>query len=81
MKKNMKYPYLEGQIVERNVSKSDIAQQLGISQRSLCNKLNGTSEFTWSEVLNMQAHFFNDVDIGRLMRQIESSTAQAGRAE
>ena len=81
MKRNLKYPYLEGKIAERNVSKAEIAKQLNITQRAFSNKLSGKSEFTWNEVLTMQTHFFHDVDMTLLMRPINNVQNDYGRTE
>ena len=54
------YPNLERLIEARNYKKKDIAAALGITPRSLMNKLAGNTEFTWREVEILQARFFPD---------------------
>lgn len=62
------YPTLAGQIVARGISKASMAAALSCSQRTLQNKLNGGSEFTWSEVCTMRKLFFADMELDALMR-------------
>ena len=44
------YPTLEAKIAENGYAKKDIANELGISQRSLMSKLSGNVDFWWKEV-------------------------------
>lgn len=69
MAKAITYPALEGKIAERGILKKDIAAALNITQRALGDKLNGRTEFTWSEVVRMQGAFFADVPKDTLMQR------------
>lgn len=62
------YPVLEGKIVERSVSKHEIAKKMHISDRALRLKLAGKSDFKWREVLIVQT-FFPDMDILKIMQK------------
>ena len=57
----MRYPTLNAEIARRGIKKSTIASCLGISARSLYNKLNGTAPFTWDEVCSITSRFFPDM--------------------
>ena len=46
----MVYPVLETKIFQRGIKQKAIAKALGISTRSLYNKLKGLVPFTWPEV-------------------------------
>lgn len=67
------YPVLEGKIAERGIMKKAIATRLGIPYRTFANRLNGTSEFRWSEVQTMQRVFFPDMSMEELMRKRENA--------
>lgn len=62
------YPVLEGKIAERGIMKKAIATRLGIPYRTFANRLNGTSEFRWSEVQTMQRVFFPDMSMEESQR-------------
>ena len=55
------YPTLIGEIAKRGIKKSVIASRLGISERSLYNKLHGNVSFTWPEVQTITTCFFPDL--------------------
>lgn len=57
----MKYENLISLIERRGVRKSTLAQSIGITTRALSNKLAGKSDFTWSQVCEIQGRFFPDV--------------------
>lgn len=58
---SVKYPNLERLIVERGIKKSVISKKLGVSERTLYNKLKGKVEFTWSQICGIQVNFFPDI--------------------
>lgn len=51
------YPILESEISKHGIRKKDIANRLGISERSFSCKLNGKIDFWWSEVVAIQSIF------------------------
>lgn len=65
------YPTLIGEIAKRGIKKNAIARQLGISERTLYNKLYGIAEFTWPEVLSINSCFFPDYDLASLFARAE----------
>lgn len=67
----IKYPTLTGKIAERGISKSKIADAIGVSPRSLRNKMDGNTNFTWDEVCIIQERFFPDMQ----MKDLFSRTA------
>lgn len=62
-----KFPTLENAIFSRGIKKKVIADTLGITPKTLSNKLSGKCEFTWEEVLKLKTNFFPDVDTEQLM--------------
>ena len=44
------YRELLGEMVKKGITRKTIARELKISDKTLFNKLNGITEFTWSEI-------------------------------
>lgn len=45
---------LRGEMVKAGLSVVRLSEELGISEKSLRNKLNGITEFSWNEVLKIR---------------------------
>lgn len=56
------YPNLATEIVKRGIKKCAIASTLGISGRSLYNKMTGKVSFTWPETCTIRDTFFPDME-------------------
>ena len=63
---NVAYPNLSAEIARRGVKKSVIASRLGISTRTLHNKLTGVVSFKWEEANTICKSFFPDMSVGYL---------------
>ena len=50
LQETQKYEYLERMIAKRGIRKTIIARVVGISPKTLTNKVNGKAAFTWPEV-------------------------------
>ena len=48
------YRVLRGEMVKADISIRDLAFKVGITERGLRNKINGTTSFTWNEVLEIR---------------------------
>lgn len=44
--------YLEllGELIKKGITKKSLAKQIGITEKTLFNKLNGKTDFTFSEI-------------------------------
>lgn len=71
------YPTLAGEIAKRGIKKNAIAKQIGVSERTLYNKLYGKVDFTWPEVLSINSCFFPDLDPASLFARAERSQDSA----
>lgn len=71
---NVMYPMLASEIARRGIKKRTMAETIGISERTLHNKLTGKSEFTWNEVAAIQREFFPDVVIDNLFATSDRPT-------
>ena len=60
------YPFLIGEIAKKGIKKKAIAQSIGISSRSLSNKLTGQSHFSLPEAMTIQEEFFPNTPIETL---------------
>lgn len=45
---------LRGEMIKADLTIVRLAEELGMSEKSLRNKLNGTTEFSWNEVLKIR---------------------------
>lgn len=70
------YPNLSGEIAKRGIKKRDIANTLGICEKSFRNKMNGVVPFTWPEVKIMRREFFPDMNPDVLFRSREDTPAR-----
>lgn len=48
------YRTLKAEMVRADISIKQLAIQIGITERSLRNKINGKTEFLWSETLKIR---------------------------
>ncbi len=62
LQETLKYEYLERMIAKRGIRKTIIARVVGISPKTLANKVNGKAAFTWPEVQVIQSQFFPDIE-------------------
>lgn len=73
----MEYNFLKHLIEKRGVRRTVIARKLDISERTLRNKLDGNSPFTWEQVSVIQREFFPDVEKDELFRPSEKNASKA----
>lgn len=57
----MRYSTLVGEMAKRGIKKKEVAQSLGICDKSLNNKINCRAPFTWPEVYRIRSMFFPDM--------------------
>lgn len=55
------FPVLVAEIAKRKIKRCQLARAIGVSQKSLYNKLHGTTPFTWDEVSILRSTFFPDM--------------------
>lgn len=64
----LKYPTLVAEMAKRRIKKKDICELLGISQKTLWNKIEGHSDFTLEEAKLVRKTYFDDMTIEELFR-------------
>lgn len=62
---------LEAEIARKKLSREEVASGIGISTRSLYDKLNGKSKFNLEEAFALQKKFFPDTDLDYLFEQTD----------
>lgn len=74
--KNDKYQVLSALINDRGIRKSVIAKRLGISPKTLGNKIRGETGFVFDEVQIIREVFFPDVALERLFSLDENDQSE-----
>lgn len=64
---------LRAEMARESLGAEDIAVAIGISKKSLSNKMCGKTEFTRAEMLNIRKKFFPTLDAGYLF-DLDSET-------
>ena len=49
------YRELLGEMVKKGLTKKRLAEKLGVTEKTLFNKLNGKTDFTWNEVKRIRS--------------------------
>lgn len=62
------YRILRAEMVKANISVKELAIKIGITERSLRNKINGKTEFLWSETLKIRKIVSPDMDLEDLFK-------------
>lgn len=68
------YRVLRGEMVKKGITISKLARQLNVTEKTLRNKINGKTEFLWSEVLEIRKIVSPDVSLEELFK-FESNAA------
>lgn len=61
--------YLEYRMKQEKVSKADIQKLLGVSEKTVRNKISGETDFTWGEARKIRNRFFPNDDYNKLFEQ------------
>lgn len=65
------YPILAAEITKRKIKKKDVAQRLGLCEKSLRSRMTGRAAFTWPEARLLCRSFFPDMTPEELLRPAE----------
>lgn len=65
---------LRGEMVKANLTIVQLAGEIGISEKSLRNKMNGTTEFTWSEILKIRNIVAPNMPLEELFQNLQTQT-------
>ncbi|MGL4571826.1 MAG: helix-turn-helix domain-containing protein [Clostridium sp.] len=64
------YRELLGNLAKKGMSKKELAEIVGITEKTLFNKLNGKSDFTWSEVKRIRKVVAPEVSLEKLFEKV-----------
>lgn len=67
------FPNLVAEIARRGIKKTSIAEQIGVSSRTLYSKISGETSFTWEEVCAIKDYFFPDMDQRTLFKRTDEN--------
>lgn len=62
--------YLEYKMKEQGVTREMVRMLLNVSEKTLRNKLNGETDFTWGEAKLIRRTFFPEEDYEKLFEQV-----------
>ncbi len=62
------YRELLGEMVKKGVSKKVLAEKIGVTEKTLFNKLNGKTDFTWSEVKTIRKIVSPEIPLEELFK-------------
>ena len=68
------YRELLGEMVKRGITRNEIAQKLEITPKSLFNKINGKTEFTWKEVKAIRKIVAPEKTLEELFKEVENAS-------
>ena len=54
---------LKNALRSKNITNADYARFLGVTEKTIANKLNGTTPFTYPEVINTKKFLFQEYDL------------------
>lgn len=63
--------FLEYRMKQENVTRSDIQKLLGVSEKTVRNKISGETDFTWGEVRKIRNAYFPNDDFEKLFEQAQ----------
>ena len=65
------HAYLEYRMKQEGITRRDMQKLLNVAEKTLRNKLSGTTDFTWSEAKLIRNTFFPEEDFEKLFEQSE----------
>lgn len=71
------YPVLRSELDRRGIRLTAVSRALGITDRTLRNKLNGQTDFTWPEVCRINEQFFPDLKKDELFMREEANEGKS----
>ena len=71
---NIAFPTLTGEIAKRGIKKTVIAERIGVSVRTLYDKMAGKTSFTWEEANAIHSVFFPDIEKDTLFKRSDDPT-------
>lgn len=71
----MMFPNLRAEMARKGLDNKTLSMGLGVSPKTLSNKLSGKSEFTLSEIVRIKNQYFPNLSLEYLFEQESKHTA------
>lgn len=65
------YSFLRGEMIKADITIASLADKVGVSEKTMRNKLNGETDFTWKEALKIRNIVNPDMKMETLFRSDE----------
>lgn len=65
------YRFLRAEMVKSNIPVYKLAQEIGVAEKTLRNKLNGETDFTWKEALKVRKIVNPEMELEELFQTEE----------
>ena len=65
------YRFLRAEMVKSNIPVYKLAQEIGVAEKTLRNKLNGETDFTWQEALKVRRIVNPEMELEELFQTEE----------
>lgn len=65
------YRFLRAEMVKSNIPVYKLAQEIGVAEKTLRNKLNGDTDFTWQEALKVRRIVNPEMELEELFQTEE----------
>lgn len=69
----MLFYILKAEMFKKNISILELSKKIGVSEKTLRNKLNGSTEFRWSEIKKIRDIVAPEMKIEDLFETIQKS--------
>lgn len=63
------FPNLKAEMARRNIKVTDLASSIGVTPKTVYNRLSGRTEFTLSEMLTIKRRYFPDLTLDYLFNK------------
>ena len=65
------YRFLRAEMVKSNIPVYKLAKEIGVAEKTLRNKLNGETDFTWQEALKVRKIVNPEMELEKLFQTEE----------
>lgn len=70
------YSFLRGEMFKAKIPISSLSKKIGVSEKTLRNKLNGATDFTWPEAIAIRKIVSPNMSMEELFKSDEETAVQ-----